>query len=203
MQFQRSRGLSGDLLEIGVYHGKYFVELCQELGDREMAVAIDIFESADPTIEGSAQGSREAFEEALKTYAPQTTVYVMERDSADLEPVDILEASGSTDPAPFRFVSIDGSHDYAHVYHDLRLASALLVPGGIIALDDWSPTGNQQWPEVGAAEMDFLHDGKRANPVFHIGVIPNKLLLTNTPAWVTEYQQVLRDWVKDHEDELS
>src|SRR5215218_153441 len=191
MQFQRARGLSGDLLEIGVYHGRYFFPLCQELGPREIAVAIDIFQP--PFEKDPLRGDYVTFREHQRAFARNTRVYVLEQDTLALTANRILVNTGDdADPHPFRFISIDGAHDYEHALHDLMLAHTMLATGGIVALDDWAPEGNEQWPDVARAEVAFqaLHPGS----LLHIGSIPNKLLLTNNAFWMREYQTILRDW---------
>lgn len=199
MRYQRSRNLSGDLLEIGVYHGRYFVELCQELGPRECAVAIDIFETATPTIDGSAQGNIHAFNENLDRYAPATPCITIIKDSALLTTGEVLTRMAEfKDPHPFRFISIDGSHDYDHVIHDISLGEVLLTPGGVIAIDDWHPSGNKQWPEVEKA----ISDAVAILPALHvIGTIPNKLLVSNARTWANDYRAVLRDWSQNEHSE--
>jgi hypothetical protein len=199
MQFQRARGLSGDLLEIGVYHGRYFIPLMQELGPREIAVAIDVFQSwfgdTDPLL-----GDYSVFTKNLRRYAPDVRRYVLETDSLTLTANQILVNTGDdADPHPFRFISIDGAHDYEHALHDLLLAHAMLATGGIVALDDWAPEGNEQWPEVARAEVAF--QALQPGSLLHIGSIPNKLLLTNDAFWMREYQTILRDWRDSDESE--
>jgi len=193
--YQHARDLVGDVLEIGVYAGKYFLVLLDGLGERERAVAIDIFQSQNPKIP-SAHGDRATFEATLKNYAPDARVVIMETDSTFLEPRDVLANMGELDTTepPFRFISIDGSHEAGDVEHDLRLAADLLMPGGIIALDDWQAGERPSWPGVADGEAAF----QSFNPgsLVHIGTIPNKLLLTNSTRWRDDYQLVLRDYAR-------
>ena len=193
--YQHGRDMIGDVLEIGVYHGKYFLVLVGNLAALERAVAIDIFGSQDPKIP-SVQGSREVFEATIKKYAPHVQPIVMESDSTRLSTEDILGAMGEARSwvAPFRFISIDGSHDAESVYRDLHLCRHLMMPGAIIALDDWTPEGNKQWP--GVAEGEARYQQEHPEDLYHIGAIPNKLLLTNDPQWVDDYRSVLRDFGK-------
>lgn len=194
MAFQRANDITGDVLEIGVYHGKYFLVLMEGVADLEMGVAIDIFQTQAPVLE-SVQGTREVFEENIRKYAPDKQVVVMERDSTTLSGQDVLNAMACVQSKPFRFISIDGSHDAKDVQRDLTLAEALLMPGGIIALDDWVPDLNKQWPGVAAGEKKY-QDATDGEKLGHIGAIPNKLLLCNHTFWLQEYQKVLRDYAK-------
>jgi len=199
MTYQTSRHLIGDVMEIGVYEGKYFFVLCHALRmyGGERAVAIDIFQSQRPLIE-SAWGVREVFEKNLKKYAPQCEVIVMESSSRDLSPEMIRGRMMTSEAQPFRFISIDGGHDEETVVNDLRLAEALLMPGGIVALDDWRPGGHPTWPGVIAGEVAYQIGG---GTLVHIGSIPNKLLLTTSGHWAESYQQVLRDYTAPDDPE--
>jgi len=191
LQFQHARELVGDLMEIGVYDGKLFLVLAKNAGSLETCVAIDIFESEEPAIP-SVRGVRSRFEANLKKYAPQTRTVIMESNSATLVPHDVRMAMQTTTHSPFRFISIDGCHDADSVKQDLNLSASLLMAGGVIALDDWAPDGNKQWPGVAEGETAF-QVMTHGEDLIHIGAIPNKLLLTNDPFWRTEYQRVLKD----------
>ena len=189
LQYQTARGLYGDVLEIGVYHGRYFIVLANRTVELERAYAIDIFGSGEPVIAGSAHGDREVFEANVKKYAPQCDLIVMESDSS-LLPQEFLDRLYHQ----CRFVSVDGSHDEESVVNDLFVAEKLLAPGGLVALDDWRPEGNDQWPEVISGEVRYQADG---GVLQHVGSIPNKLLLCNDPLWVRDYQKVLRDFATE------
>jgi hypothetical protein len=197
MRYQSARNVVGDVMEIGVYHGKYFIVLLNAMAEDDIGVAIDIFGSQDPKIP-SVQGDRAVFEENLKKWAPHARVVIMESDSTALKTYDVLIETGLDlrgTGHPFRFISIDGSHDEDSVARDLSLAEDLLTPGGVIALDDWSPQGNPQWPGVAAGEVRYQVE--EPDTLYHIGAIPNKLLLTTDPFFVQEYQNVLRDYAQE------
>lgn len=186
MRYQSGRGLVGDVLEIGVYHGKYFLVLLGALTGEERGLAVDLFGSEAPAIAGSAEGDLAKFNENLRHWAPERRVITLQMDSRHVTPYMLGEKE------PFRFISVDGSHDHDTVLSDLALASATLHPGGVVALDDWRPEGNPQWPEVIDAEVTFQtrHPGR----LLHIGSIPNKLLLSNDLMWVADYRKVLKDF---------
>merc|ERR1712087_335695 len=56
--------------------------------------------------------------------------------------------------ASCRLISIDGGHIETLAFDDLRWASASLMPGGIIALDDFA---YRAWPGVARALGSFFH----------------------------------------------
>lgn len=146
LEVQTLHGVSGDVAEIGVFHGKLFVALALSLRQQERAVAVDIFEM--PTV----PDFESKFRSTLARFAvPLERVSIHRRASDTISPSDAPTVFGSN----VRFFSIDGSHEYDAVLHDLRLARSVMSKAGIIALDDlfsaWSPG-------VTEAAIDFLRD---------------------------------------------
>lgn len=146
LEAQKLHGLKGDVAEIGVFHGKLFVALALSLAEAERAIAVDLFEM--PSIPDFERN----FRANLERFAISTERVDVRRCASDSIPQ-------SEAPAIFgsnvRLFSIDGSHEYDAVSHDLKLARACLSEVGIIALDDlfsaWSPG-------VSEAAMDFLRN---------------------------------------------
>jgi len=79
---------------------------------------------------------------ALSSAASDGRLEIFEGVSAD------LDLSGRR----FRFVHVDGSHEYADALADLRLVVDHIVPGGIIAVDDYE---HPLWAGVTDAVRDF------------------------------------------------
>jgi hypothetical protein len=146
LEVQMLHRLGGDVAEIGVFHGKLFIALALSLGQQERAVAVDIFEMPTvPDFEG-------AFRSNLARFAvPLERVTIRRCASDSISPSDARAVFGPN----VRFFSIDGSHEYDAVLHDLKLARSVVSKVGIIALDDlfsaWSPG-------VTEAAIDFLRD---------------------------------------------
>ena len=189
LRYQSARGLVGDVCEIGVYHGRYFLVLLGALVADERGVALDLFGAQPPTIGGSAEGDLAIFESNLRHWAPDRRVVTLQADSRNVTPESLGEVR------PFRFISVDGSHDHDTVVSDLALAADTIMPGGLVALDDWRPEGNPQWPEVIDGEVTF----QMAHPdtLLHVGAIPNKLLLPTNRHWAEDYQKILRDYTEE------
>jgi predicted O-methyltransferase YrrM len=194
LTYQRSRGLTGDILEIGVYLGRYFILLAKNLTPEETIVGVDIFHSAEPRIPGSANIDRDACIINLKRYLPEMwpsdRLVILEEDSRDLALSDYVKTIHGT----FRFISIDGSHDEVTVYSDLRLAHDLLLKGGLVALDDWNDNGDHPGVKLGWAMYDEWATKRAREPRLRVvEVIPNKLLLCNDPVWRSDYAMILAD----------
>jgi hypothetical protein len=104
-------------------------------------------------------GNRPIFESNMARYGGACTV--IQTDSALLTP-DRLP--------PIRLFSVDGSHTAAMTESDLRLAAAVLEPGGVVILDDYF---NEQWPDVSIGANRVIADGTLAP----FAIAPGKLLL--------------------------
>ena len=150
-------GVGGNAAEIGVHHGKLLI-LLSLLCDH--AYAIDVFDSTRNT-DGSGDGNREIFEANMHRYGGAYTT--IQSDSALLAP-ELLPR--------IRLFSVDGAHTADMTEHDLRLASRVLVHGGIVMLDDYF---NEQWPDVSVGANRVIADGT----LVPFAITPGKLLLTN------------------------
>ncbi|WP_326610707.1 class I SAM-dependent methyltransferase [Streptomyces scopuliridis] len=132
---QEERGERGDLLELGVFMGKSAIFLGHHLRDGEKFTVCDLFESEAPdqangaeTAKSYATLTREAFERNYLSFHDELP-RVLQAPSSVV--ADEVEAKSS------RFVHIDASHLYEHVYGDIGAARDILLPGGIVVLDDF------------------------------------------------------------------
>ena len=164
-------GISGDTLEIGVYHGLSAIAVATLRGPKRRMYAVDLFEELGPNGGyGSGQSYRERFEENMRSF---------------FGPLDFLTpitaASGklkSSDFSPtFSFCHVDGGHSPQETFADLKFASDILMPGGLLALDDYF---NPEHAGVCEGALNFRreHDGV-LRPVA-IGY--NKVLFQKLPA---------------------
>lgn len=194
LTYQRSRGFTGDVLEIGIYHGRYFIVLAKNLAPDETILGIDIFHSKPPTITGSANSDRDSCILSLKKYLPDIwgtgRLVVLEEDSIDFAASDYVKTIEGT----FRFISIDGGHDADTVFSDLLLAERLLMRGGLITLDDYHATSD--W--VGVIEgwenyCSWAEEQKKEPRLREVAQLDKKLLLGNDEAWTSDYRKILVD----------
>jgi len=158
-RFQHAIGLDGAVGEIGVGHGAFFGLLAATAGGSEELFAVDVFEGgAHGASSGSSYGhSSRAANLSLflkhvervvgKGRAHNVSVYKMSSLELPSYRAKIPESS-------CRFISIDGGHLEALAFSDLRWASSSLIPGGIVALDDYA---NRAWPGVARALGSFFH----------------------------------------------
>ncbi|WP_411148274.1 class I SAM-dependent methyltransferase [Streptomyces sp. A30] len=132
---QKTYGLRGDLLELGVYMGKNAILLGQHLGRDEEFTVCDLFESKAPdghnraeTTKSYAALTRQAFERNYLSFH-DTLPRVIQG------PTSVI--STEVPAGSCRFVHVDASHLYEHVYGDIGAAHDILLPEGIVVLDDF------------------------------------------------------------------
>ncbi|EST31879.1 class I SAM-dependent methyltransferase, partial [Streptomyces roseochromogenus] len=132
---QEATGMRGDLLEVGVYMGKSAIFIGRHQQPAERYTVCDLFEGDAPDDANQA--------ESTKSYSALTRrVFEENYRSFHDELPRVLQGPSSVVPAEVtprscRFVHIDASHLYEHVYGDIGAAHDLLLPDGIVVLDDF------------------------------------------------------------------
>jgi hypothetical protein len=162
LEWQRSNNITGDLLEIGVFCGRYFAILLDSaLKQGDHVLGIDTFQfipqervnaELNNVFGGKEEGSYTLWTDQSSRIHPQTVLSKVK---------------------PLRFISIDGAHDYQNVYRDLVLCESLLSPDGIIAADDFL---NPLAIGVNEAINKYLSEPR---PVVPVAYIANKLFLAH------------------------
>lgn len=143
---QALMGMRGDVIEIGTWFGRSAAILAAHLGEGERLVAIDAFQeqtqdrySDRPTVSG--------FKAAIADVLPDLRldrVVVIAGDSRSVELAGV---------GPFRFAHVDGGHSFDECLADLLLVADHMLPGGVIAVDDFD---HADWPEVKPAVDEFI-----------------------------------------------
>jgi hypothetical protein len=149
--YQRASGVTGDLLEIGVYLGKSAILMGYLRRDGERLVVCDLFESEGTTEESRRENcrwygglSRQEFEDNYRRFHDRLPT-VLACPSSELSRVG--------PPGSFRIVHVDGSHVYDIVQEDLGNAERLLGDGGVVIVDDWR---SAHTPGVAAATWEAI-----------------------------------------------
>ena len=169
-QLARADGVSGDALEIGVHHGLSAIAVASLVETGRRFVAVDLFEMQHRNQSRSGAGHREVFlQNMLNFFDDLGFVEIVAESSSALK----AEALGSQ----FSFCHIDGGHSPEETYHDLDLCAGILLPGGLVALDDYF---NPAFPGVSEGAVKFkLDHGELLKPIA-IGF--NKVLFQKLPA---------------------
>ncbi|BDX33840.1 hypothetical protein TUM20985_43870 [Mycobacterium antarcticum] len=174
---QRSDGIGGSVVEIGVHHGRLLIGMHLLQRPSENSVAIDLFDDQELNVDQSGLGDFDKFQQNLQKWSKRPVV-VHQGDSTQLHPGDVAEMTGT------RLFSVDGGHTSGIVRSDMTLAAGCLCPGGIVIADD---VFNQQWPDVCVGTLDYLRGGGTLVP-FGIGY--NKTLFTQ-PEFAARYRAAL------------
>jgi len=163
-------GIGGDVLEIGVHHGLSTIALAAMRAPGATLVAVDLFEQLqEHNVSASGSGSRAHFERNMSTFFGDTSfVRCIAAASSTLGPGDLGNR--------FSFCHIDGGHTAGETYQDLELCSQVLLPGGLVALDDYF---NPAYPGVceGAIKFWLTHQ----SVLTPVAVGFNKVLFQRSP----------------------
>jgi hypothetical protein len=174
---QRSDGVSGSVVEIGVHHGRLMIGMHLLQREGEKSVAIDLFDDQERNVDQSGLGDLGKFQQNLAKWS-QRPVVIHQGDSTQIKPGDVPEMTGA------RLFSVDGGHTADIVRSDMTLAEKVICPGGIVIADD---VFNQQWPDVCVGTLDYLRGDGGLVP-FGIGY--NKTLFAH-PDYAARYRSAL------------
>ncbi|MER6154943.1 class I SAM-dependent methyltransferase [Streptomyces sp. NPDC001868] len=157
---QEASDEKGDLLEVGVYMGKSAIFLGSHLQEGEAYTVCDLFESDAPDDANAA--------EATKSYRSTLTRQAFEANYLSFhdELPRVLQGPssivpGEVKPRSCRFVHIDASHLYEHVEADITAARDILLPGGLVVLDDFR---SEHTPGVSIAAWEAVLN-RGLNPI--------------------------------------
>lgn len=162
LDWQVSNGISGNLLEIGVYCGKYFTLLVDSaIKGHGHAYGIDTFQFSSP--------DQVATFLHIGHKGKEDNKHTLWTDQSTRVPATRI----ASEAGPLRFISIDGAHDYENVYRDLVLCDQIVSVDGLIAADDFL---NPVAIGVNQAVNKFLSEPRAVVPVAYTA---NKLFLAH------------------------
>ena len=162
----------GNIAEFGVHHGRFLFLLNVLRHDDEICFAIDVFDEQRLNVDGSGRGSLAAFLAHVETLMPaqRHAFKIVQRDTTSFSISAAVDLFGEK---RVKLFSIDAGHSVQHTFNDLCLAQEVLVPGGIVALDDYM---SPHWPGVTEGFYRFTGAAnRRLKPFFYF---QNKLFLT-------------------------
>lgn len=170
--FQKETGVVGNLMEIGVHHGRSAILLALMATDEERTVVLDLFGRQDENIDASGCGNRAIFEGNLENWAPEQAVEIIEGNSLEL---DFSSSPGLS--AGVRLAHIDGAHYRSAVLSDIAKTRAVLCDGGVVVIDDFMHSG---FPGVNEACNAYLEQ-RDASTLAPVALGHNKLILVTPP----------------------
>ncbi len=135
LSLQGETGISGNILEFGVYKGRSAALIGRHLTGEERLVLVDITDYLERGAIAPFRKSVDLVITPTENFQTAFPAYDSQRRS-------------------FRFIHIDASHDYRATIHELGMADALLTERGIIALDDFT---NLNYSQNIAAIFKYLY----------------------------------------------
>ncbi len=170
-QLLAEHGFAANVLEIGVHHGLSTIAIAALRPADAKLYAVDLFENLQSqNVSGSGAGNRAIFERNMREFFENIDFII-----------PITGASGSlarsSFAGDFSFCHVDGGHSRAETFHDLELAASLLVPGGLVALDDYF---NPEFPGVCEGAVELLV--RKPGVLTPVALAYNKVLFQKQPA---------------------
>ena len=183
--FLFSAGLSGNVLEFGVFQGKYLALLyALSAPGQSRVLGVDVFIGArdiDAAKKLVTKNVREVCGDADR-------LSILSADISSLTRTDVLELL----PEPIAFISVDAGHEAHNLINDINLSAEIITYGGIIAVDDafnFSTPGAIE----GTCEYFSHRNGGRLAPFAHCY---NKLFLTTASDrefWLDQSKKFVRE----------
>ena len=178
----------GNILEIGVHHGKSFIPMTTLLRNNEIAVAVDVFEDQQFNYDGSGKGCSLKLKENIKKVYSTDEIFnkikIIKKDSTKMDYNNFLDF---TNGDKYRIISIDGCHTKSATLIDLRNAIKILSNDGIIILDDYF---NKHWPGVKFGIDTFMEENNNYRLVY---LAANKFIICHKDNY-TKYMNLFKDF---------
>ena len=143
IQRQSALGISGALVEVGTFEGRFFIAMGLGLAPGEIALGIDRFDWPNAGVEGRFLDNCARHGLARERFVSWKT------DSRAITPAVLGGRLGQ----PIRFVHIDSHHSRECLTNDLELVHPLLHDADVVCLDDMLHPG---YPLVVTAVYDYL-----------------------------------------------
>jgi hypothetical protein len=179
-QAQDDASIHGNVAEIGVQHGSFFILLYLLSRAPEKGVAVDLFSMQQLNVDNSGYGDLARFLRNMKRHTDAERLVTHETNSMWLTSEALIALAGG----PYRLISVDGGHTPEITMHDLAVAEGALAEGGVVILDDCF---NEMWPGVVDGVHRFLSTPRSILP-FAIG--GNKTLFCH-PKFAERYAAAL------------
>lgn len=135
------------VVEIGTYRGQaacFIGRALRALGRTMPVLSVDAFDLL-PVEDGNVAGDHLEYQQNVRKHSLTETCMVVSGLSSAVAPLV---------PARIAVLVVDGGHSYEQVRDDLRSYAPKLLPGGIMFLDDYSPS----FPGVVRAADEFFRD---------------------------------------------
>ncbi len=144
MRIQSEFGVTGPVVELGAFEGRFFIALSKALKDGERALGIDTFEWPNPQVIDRFEAN------CVRQGVPTEKRITWKADSNKMSAEELLGKLGGE---KVRLIHVDGEHTQAALTKDLALATTVIRDGGVIVLDDMLHPG---YPTLMVAVQAYL-----------------------------------------------
>jgi predicted O-methyltransferase YrrM len=183
LHIQSEMGVSGPVVEVGTYEGRFFIALAHALAPGEMALGMDLFDWPNPQVIDRFERN------CAKHGVPAERRITWKADSKVVRPEELLAKLGGRRP---RFIHIDSEHSREVLNKDLELATAVLAPGGVMVLDDMLHPG---YPTLAVAVHAYL---ERHPAMCMLAVIDRESIVA-----ATKFALCRTEWFQRYEERLT
>lgn len=128
---QKASRIDGDMIEIGVWHGRGAVLFHHLLRESERVFAVDIFDLRDSQHRFFNDPAR--LRANAETFGCDDRLVSVRMDTL----LDGHRLPGVVEGGPIRLAHIDGGHDYEVVRRDIEIVWRLLGEGAVLVFDDF------------------------------------------------------------------
>ncbi|MGP4045567.1 class I SAM-dependent methyltransferase [Streptomyces sp. 2A115] len=132
---QLDRKQPGDLLELGAYMGKSAIFMAQYLREEDAFTVCDLFDSPAPDAANDKEMNKSY--STLTRQAFEANFLSFHDDLPRLIQAPTSVVSDHVEDVSCRFAHIDASHLYEHVHGDIVAVRDILLPEGVVVLDDY------------------------------------------------------------------
>ena len=153
-RLQTAAGLKGDLLEVGGYLAKSAIALGYMVQQGETLVVIDPWDGEIPGVENAAEQERSY--RGINLSSSKFNFQKFHSRLPEMCQGTSTQCLPELETARYRFIHIDGSHEWGQVKDDVEQVLRLLTPDGVVAFDDLF---SRHTPGVGAAVWRACLDG--------------------------------------------
>ena len=179
-------GVFGNICEIGLYFGKYFIFLNLIKRINEKVIGIDLFEISD--------WEKQFYDNLGAWPRDDGDPMIIRRNSLEVNAKELLEWAGG----PYRLFSVDGGHSCEVALNDLRLAHEVIADGGVIMVDDYF---DPKFPGVSEAVNRFYLLSTNHRDTVPFLITGNKLFIS-TSGHGERYREAIRTAVDEDEVEV-
>jgi hypothetical protein len=145
---QKALGVKGNLVEIGVWHGRGAILFHHLLNEGECVYAVDIFDLRES--EHSHFNDPAILQANMRNFGCDDGRLVPVRMDTSKNGHKLLNM---VKPKTVRILHIDGGHNYEVVRRDIEIARRTLGKGAVLVFDDFF---NHKHPGTTQAIMEFL-----------------------------------------------